>query len=73
MRLILTLLGCLCLMATSTLSQERIRQVMVGPNNDRVRIVVAFIEPSRDTYSMQSMIIDLDAIKNGKEQPSPFR
>jgi hypothetical protein len=73
MRLILKLLTCLCIMSASTFSQERIRQVMVGPNDDRIRIVVTFIEPSQDSYSMQSMIIDLDAIKNGKEQPSSYQ
>ena len=73
MRLLIKLLVCLCLLPASTFSQERIRKMMVGPNNDRIRIVVAFIEPSQEAYSMQSMIIDVDSVKNGKEQPSPFQ
>src|SRR5829696_1271360 len=72
MRLIVKLLMCLCLLPASVLCQERIRQVMVGPSNDQTRIVVAFIEPSAETYTMQSMIINLDAVKNKKEQPSAF-
>jgi hypothetical protein len=47
--------------------------MMVGPNNDQIRIVVAFIEPSQEAYSMQSMIIDVDSVKNRKEQPSSFQ
>ena len=73
MRLLIKLLVCLCLLPASTFSQERIRKMTVGPNNDRIRIVVAFIEPSQEAYSMQSMIIDVDSVKNGKEQPSSFQ
>lgn len=47
--------------------------MMVGPNNDQIRIVVAFIEPSQEAYSMQSMIIDVDSVKDRKEQPSSFQ
>ena len=73
MRLIIKLLLCLCLMPASALGQERIRKVMVGPKDDQVRIVVAFIEPSQDSYIMQSMIIDLNPLKNRNEQPSSFQ
>jgi hypothetical protein len=73
MRLLIKLLVCLCLLSASTFSQERIRKMMVGPNNDQIRIVVAFIEPSQEAYSMQSMIIDVDSVKNRKEQPSSFQ
>ena len=73
MRLLIKLLVCLCLLPASTFSQERIRKMMVGPNNDQIRIVVAFIEPSQEAYSMQSMIIDVDSVKNRKEQPSSFQ
>ena len=73
MRLIIKLLLCLCLMPAGALCQERIRKVMVGPKDDQVRIVVAFIEPSQDSYIMQSMIIDLNPVKNRNEQPSSFQ
>jgi hypothetical protein len=72
MRFIIKLLVCLCLLPAAGLGQERIRQVMVGPSNDQFRIVVAFIEPSPESYIMQSMIINLDKIKNKNEQPSSF-
>jgi hypothetical protein len=72
MRLIIKSLICLCLLPAAALCQERIRQVMVGPGNDQTRIVAAFIEPSPESYTMQSMIINLDAAKNKKEQPSAF-
>jgi hypothetical protein len=73
MRLLVKLLICLCLTSASTFSQERVRKVMVGPNDDGIRIVVAFIEPSQEAFSMQSMIIDLESIKNKKEQPASFQ
>jgi hypothetical protein len=63
---------CLCLLPSAVLCQERIRQVMVGPKNDQFSIVVAFIEPSPESYTMQSMIINLEPVKNKKEQPSAF-
>ena len=73
MRLIIKLLICLCLLPASVLCQERIQKVMVGPVNDQTRIVVSFIEePSDETYLLQTMIINLDAVKNKKEQPSAF-
>ncbi len=73
MRLLIKLLICLCLVPISALCQDRIRNVTVGPVGDQIRIVVAFIEPSDDSYKMQSMIIDLDKIKDKKEQPSSFQ
>jgi hypothetical protein len=73
MRLIIKLLVCLCFIPVSTFSQERIRKVMVGPRDDQVRIVIAFVEASPEAYSMQSMIVDVDSVKNKKEQPSSFQ
>lgn len=73
MRLVIKLLMCLCLMPVSGLCQGRIRKVMVGPKDDQVRIIVAFIEPTQESYRMQSMIIDLSPVKNRKEQPSFFQ
>jgi hypothetical protein len=56
----------------SLFGQDMIHQVMVGPNNGQVRIVVAFIEPSEKEYKMQSMIIDLKPDKK-KEQAETFQ
>lgn len=74
MRLIMKALFCLCLLPAAALCQEeRIRQVMVGPSGDQYRIVAVFIEPSAESYTMQSMIINLAAVKNSrKEQPEAF-
>ncbi|HEX9959944.1 MAG TPA: hypothetical protein VGB00_03370 [Pyrinomonadaceae bacterium] len=73
MRLILKALMCLCLLPAAALCQERISNVMVGPGNDLIRIVVSFIEePSEQTYLLQTMIISLERVKNRKEQPSGF-
>lgn len=70
MRLITILLLCLCFVPVSIFSQERISTVAVGPYNDQFRIVIAFVEPSAESYKMQSMIIDMDPIKNSQEQPA---
>src|SRR5687768_11615292 len=70
MRLIAILLLCLCFVPVSIFSQERISTVSVGPYNDQFRIVIAFVEPSAESYKMQSMIIDMDPIKNSQEQPA---
>jgi hypothetical protein len=46
---------------------------MVGPNNGQVRVVIAIIEPTEESYRMQSMIIDVNSVKNTKEEPSTFQ
>ncbi|HEX8845706.1 MAG TPA: hypothetical protein VF791_13725 [Pyrinomonadaceae bacterium] len=43
---------------------------MVGPYNDEIRILIAFIEPTEVSYKMQTMIIDLAPLKNRNEEPS---
>jgi hypothetical protein len=48
-------------------------KVMVGQSGDQLRIVVAFIEPAPESYTMQTMIITLDPkAKNKQEQPTAF-
>lgn len=70
MRFLTKLFVFLCLLPLSVLSQERITKVMSGPYNDGIRIVAAFIEPSGETFKMQSMIIDMESIKSNSEQPA---
>ena len=70
MRLIMKLLLCLCLLPAGAFCQERITNVMVGPKDDQTRIVAAFVEPTEETFKMQSMIIDISPIKNNKDQPA---
>lgn len=80
MRRITKLLICLSLLlapaaaVTAALGQEeRTRQFIVGPNGgDQTRILVAFAEPSQDSYKLQSMIIDLTSVKNKRDEPSAF-
>lgn len=73
MRLIITLLICLFCLGGNALGQERIRQVMVGPNDNQTRIVVAFIEPTETSYRMQSMIVDFGQLKSRNERPASFQ
>jgi hypothetical protein len=73
MRLIKTLLICLCCLGGTALSQERIRQVRVGPNDNQTRIAVAFIEPTEASYKMQSMIVDFGRVKSRNERPTSFQ
>ena len=70
MRLMMKLLLCLCLLPVTVFCQERITNVMVGTNGDQKRIVVAFVEPTDDSFKMQSMIVDLTPVKNKKDQPA---
>jgi hypothetical protein len=73
MRLIKTLLICLCCLGGTALSQGRISQVKVGPRDNQTSIVVAFIEPTEASYKMQSMIVDFGQMKSRKEQPASFQ
>lgn len=73
MRLIIKLLVCLCLLPAGVLCQQgRIQQTMVGPKGDQYRIIVAVVETSPDLFTMQSMIISLDTVKDKKELPDAF-
>jgi hypothetical protein len=67
MRLPMILFVCVCLFPINIFCQERIIQFMTGPKDNKIRIVAAFIEPSAETLKTQSMIIDLDPIKNNQE------
>lgn len=69
MRLVFNLLLCLCLFSSTIFCQDRIRKTMVGPYNDQVRIVISFVDPLDEGFKMQSMIIDMDRVKDNKEQP----
>lgn len=74
MRLIIKLSLCLLLLPASLFCQERMRQVMIGPGGDGsdFRIAIAFIEPSEETFKMQSLIISTNRVKNKNEQPTSF-
>lgn len=50
-------------------AQERVSQVAVGPYDNQLRVVAAFIETSEETFKMDSMIIDFTKIKNNQELP----
>ena len=69
MKLVIKSILCLCLFSVSVFCQDRIRKTVVGPNDDKIRVVISIIDPSEDGYKLQSMIIDIDPIKDGKEQP----
>lgn len=72
MRLVLKLFLCLCVLPAGVFCQEKIKQIRVGPYGDQVRIVVAFVEPSEETFKMQSLIIDVEPVKNKNQQPSSY-
>jgi hypothetical protein len=69
MRLVFKLFLCLYLLPLSVFCQERIQKVVVGPYNGQIRLLISFANTTEDGFGMQSMIIDLDSIKDGKEQP----
>ena len=45
---------------------------MAGPTNGQYRILVAFIAATDESYKMQSLIIDIDPVKNKKDQPTSY-
>ena len=53
----------------SVFCQEKIQKSMVGQNNGQTRVVISFAEMSESDFKMQSMIIDLDAIKDKNDKP----
>jgi len=72
MRLVIGLLVCLFIFSGTALCQERIVKVMAGPNDDQFRILVSFIGGNKDQYELQSMIIDVNPVKDKKEAPASY-
>ena len=73
MRLIIKLFLCLCLVPVGAFAQDRTNKVLVGPYNDQVRVLIALVEPSESSYKLQSVIIDVDPVKDGKAEPASFQ
>jgi hypothetical protein len=71
--MILKLLLYVSLIPASVFSQDQIKKVMVGPAGNSIRVVAAFIEPSQESIKTQSMIIDVNAVKNKTERPSFYQ
>lgn len=69
MKLLINVLFCLFILPLSVFCQEKIQKFMIGPNGDQTRIVLSFVEMAENDFKMQSMIIDLDAIKDKNEKP----
>ena len=69
MKLFFSLLIGLFVLPLSVFCQEKIQKFMVGSNNGQTRVLITFVEPTEAGFNMQSMIIDLDAIKDKNEKP----
>jgi hypothetical protein len=69
MKLFFNVLFCLFVLPLGVFCQEKVQKFMIGPNGDQTRIVLSFVEMSENDFKMQSMIIDLDAIKDKNEKP----
>jgi hypothetical protein len=63
----------LLLFSVGVLSQDRIQQIMVGPAEDKFRVVIAFIDPTEDSFKMQSLIVDFDKPKDKNDLPTTFK
>jgi hypothetical protein len=72
MHWILKLLLCICLLAVTTLCQEKVTKMMAGPKGDRFGIVVAFIEVTDQSFKTQTLIFDVNQVKKKNEQPTSF-
>ena len=72
MRFILMLIVCFCFVSVTAFGQERITKIMAGPNEDQFRVLVSFIEATEDSYKLQSLIIDVNRVKDKQEQPTSF-
>lgn len=69
MKLLFNALICLFVLPLGIFCQQTIQKFAVGPNGDQTRIVLTFVEMATSDFKMESMIIDLNAIKDGKEKP----
>lgn len=69
MKLLFNAFICLVVLPLGVFCQQNIQKFAVGPNGDQTRIVLSFVEMATSDFKMESMIIDLDAIKDGKEKP----
>jgi len=72
MRLTLKLFVFLCFLPVTVLCQEKITKMMAGPNGETFRAIVAFVEPTDESFKTQTLIIDVNPVKNKKEQPTTF-
>jgi hypothetical protein len=62
----------ICFFSCAVLGQERITKRMAGPANGQYRIAVAFITPTDESYKLQSLIIDIEPVKNKKDLPTAY-
>ena len=67
MTMISKLFLLICFFSCAILGQERIIKRMAGPANGQYRIAVAFITPTDESYKLQSLIIDIEPVKNKKD------
>ncbi len=73
MNLISRSLLCLCLLPLSAICQERNAKIMAGPiDGGQVRIAVAFMGATEDSYKLQSLIVTVNRPKNKSEMPSEY-
>jgi|GEM_PF-2588337 len=72
MNLILMLLVFMCIAPAAALGQERIVKTMAGPSDGGFRVLISFVAITADSYKMQSLIIDVNRVKDKKDQPTSF-
>lgn len=61
------------LFSVSVLSQDRIQQIMVGPAENAFRVVIAFIEPTEESFKTSSLIVDFVKPKDKNDIPTTFK
>lgn len=59
-------------MFAQAFGQERIAKTLAGPNGDQFRVAVTFIAASEDSYKLQSLIVDIDRVKDKTQEPTKF-
>lgn len=72
MRVTLKLLLSLFILSGTALCQERIAKLVAGPNDAQFRVVVAYMAPTETQFNMQSLIIDVNPVKNKKDLPTSY-
>ena len=72
MRLTVRVVSCLLIFAAVSLGQERMVKNVAGLTADGNRSAVTFMSMSGDSYTMKTLFIDTERVKNKTDEPTSF-
>lgn len=72
MRLTVGVVSCLLILAAVSLGQERMVKNMAGLTADGNRSAVTFMSVAGDSYTMKTLFVDTERVKNKSDEPTSF-